>query len=152
MPKKRRQRNADATDLSTKTKRTKGKAKSKLNKTRWIHDDLLTLKIDIKVTHRSEEDSQEILNDGFQQLFKGKESIESMLFRKQSFKKCWSKVNDTINVRAITSWLEADPSALIDYFVGHESRSNSANLWFCGQRPWRWWKVNIRNSNSSTMH
>jgi hypothetical protein len=52
----------------------------------------------VKVTHRSAEDSQEILNDGFQQLFNGEESIEAMLYRKDAFKESWDSVNKTINV------------------------------------------------------
>ncbi|CEP10502.1 hypothetical protein [Parasitella parasitica] len=50
----------------------------------------------IKIAQRSEDDSQKILYDGFQQLFNGKESVDSMLTRKEYFNKCWDEVDKTI--------------------------------------------------------
>ncbi|GAA5803291.1 hypothetical protein HPULCUR_008770 [Helicostylum pulchrum] len=66
---------------TTESKRTK-KAREKNN---------------VSIKQRAEQDSQEILNDGFQQLFNGQEPIESMLFRKDSFKKVWDSVNNDIS-------------------------------------------------------
>lgn len=54
--------------------------------------------IKVSIAQRAEQDSQEILNEGFQQLFNGQEPIESMLFRKDSFKKVWDNVNNDISV------------------------------------------------------
>lgn len=54
--------------------------------------------VDIKIAQRSEEESQALLYDGFQQLFNGRESVECMLNRKENFKECWSRVNETITV------------------------------------------------------
>ncbi|OAC98931.1 hypothetical protein MUCCIDRAFT_115177 [Mucor lusitanicus CBS 277.49] len=75
MPGKKRQNKGTQ---STKTKRAKPNTKN------------------IKIAQRSEEESQALLYDGFQQLFNGRESVECMLNRKESFKECWDRVNDTI--------------------------------------------------------
>lgn len=50
------------------------------------------------MAQRAEEDSQAILNDGFQQLFSGEESLSSMLHRKNSFKEAWDIMNKDITV------------------------------------------------------
>ncbi|GAN11198.1 origin recognition complex subunit 3-like [Mucor ambiguus] len=50
----------------------------------------------IKIAQRSEEESQALLYDGFQQLFNGRESVECMLNRKENFKECWNRVNEAI--------------------------------------------------------
>jgi hypothetical protein len=50
------------------------------------------------VALRTDEESQEVLNSGFQQLFSGQESMNSMLKRKEYFTKTWEKVNDMITV------------------------------------------------------
>ncbi|KAK4509567.1 uncharacterized protein ATC70_007920 [Mucor velutinosus] len=75
MPGKKRQNKGTQ---STKTKRAKPNTKN------------------IKIAQRSEEESQALLYDGFQQLFNGRESVECMLNRKENFKECWSRVNETI--------------------------------------------------------
>lgn len=54
--------------------------------------------VNVSIAQRSEEDSQEILNDGFQQLFNGEESVEAMLYRKNSYREAWNNVNCDINV------------------------------------------------------
>ncbi|KAL7325398.1 Origin recognition complex subunit 3 [Mucor circinelloides] len=75
MPGKKRQNKGTQ---STKTKKAKPNTKN------------------IKIAQRSEEDSQALLYDGFQQLFNGRESVECMLNRKENFKECWDRVNQTI--------------------------------------------------------
>ncbi|KAG2192004.1 hypothetical protein INT46_001008 [Mucor plumbeus] len=75
MPGKKRQHKGIQ---STKAKKTKANTKN------------------FTIAQRSEEDSQKLLYDGFQQLFDGRESIESMLNRKKYFKECWSQVDKTI--------------------------------------------------------
>ncbi|EPB91651.1 hypothetical protein HMPREF1544_01573 [Mucor circinelloides 1006PhL] len=75
MPGKKRQNKGTQ---STKTKKAKPNTKN------------------IKIAQRSEEDSQALLYDGFQQLFNGRESVECMLNRRENFKECWDRVNQTI--------------------------------------------------------
>ncbi len=50
------------------------------------------------MTQRAEGDTQVILNDGFEQLFNGQESMASMLHRKNSFKEAWDTMNRDITV------------------------------------------------------
>lgn len=100
MPGKRRR---PATEPK-KIKKTKGKAKGitlffSILRALSITNTLF-LSVAISITQRSEEDSQDILNEGFQQLFNGEEPVESMLYRKSSFKKAWKDVNEDINVSA----------------------------------------------------
>jgi hypothetical protein len=52
----------------------------------------------VTVALRTEEESQKVLNDGFQQLFNGQESMNSMLNRKDSFTEAWEQVNKMITV------------------------------------------------------
>lgn len=52
----------------------------------------------MKVALRTEEESQTILHDGFQQLFNGQETINSMLHRKDAFTKAWKQVDEMITV------------------------------------------------------
>ncbi|KAI8081926.1 uncharacterized protein B0P05DRAFT_66312 [Gilbertella persicaria] len=52
----------------------------------------------LQAAHYSkEEEDQPISYNGFQQLFNGQESLETMLYRKQSFEAYWSKMDQTIN-------------------------------------------------------
>lgn len=54
--------------------------------------------LEVTVALRTEEESQKVLNDGFQQLFNGQESMNSMLNRKDSFTEAWEQVNKMITV------------------------------------------------------
>lgn len=56
------------------------------------------IKIVIPVAQRSEEDSQAILNDGFQRLFNGEESMAATLNRKSAFQEAWNTMNTDITV------------------------------------------------------
>lgn len=50
------------------------------------------------MAQRSEEDSQAILNDGFQRLFNGEESMAATLNRKSAFQEAWNTMNTDITV------------------------------------------------------
>ncbi|KAI9480880.1 MAG: origin recognition complex subunit 3 N-terminus-domain-containing protein [Benjaminiella poitrasii] len=76
MPEKKRQRK---NDQPVKMKRSRLKSKN------------------IKIAHRTEENTQQILYEGFQQLFGGEESLDAMLYRKKSFEECWRDVNEIAN-------------------------------------------------------
>lgn len=50
------------------------------------------------MAQRTEEDSQAILNDGFQRLFNGEESMVATLNRKSAFQEAWDTMNTDITV------------------------------------------------------
>jgi hypothetical protein len=54
--------------------------------------------IDMKMSHRGEEDIKKIPHSGFQQLFHGREPIECLLERKSAYETEWRRTNKIINV------------------------------------------------------
>lgn len=50
------------------------------------------------MAQRTEEDSQAILNNGFQRLFNGEESMIATLNRKSAFQEAWNTMNTDITV------------------------------------------------------
>lgn len=64
----------------------------------------------IPVAQRTEEDSQAILNDGFQRLFNGEESMVATLNRKSAFQEAW----DTMNTDITNILLDMNHKAVYD--------------------------------------
>lgn len=97
MPNKKR-RNTSQQQLRKK-QRSKTKSKEESQHVKTVISFNLIATVD--VTQRCEENSQGISNIGFQRLFNGNESFDSMLYRKSSFEQCWKNINDDISVGAM---------------------------------------------------